>query len=121
MLMIVITLSKENNMKKVIKLSKFALAFSLVAGCATTSDIEKLQEQVNGLNTSVGQASAAAASAQSTAADAAAKAEAAEAAANRAANKSRDVNRKLHKKVKSLSQSLSESSSDKKIKSSMIK
>jgi len=100
-------------MEKVIKLSMFALAFSLVAGCATTSDIEKLQSQVNGLNTSVGQASADAARAQSTAADAAAKAEAAEAAANRAAKNSRDANRKLNKKVKS--------SSDKKIKSSMMK
>jgi murein lipoprotein len=108
-------------MKKVIKLLMIALAFSLVAGCATNSDIEKLQSQVNGLNASVGQVSADAARAQSTATDAAAKAEAAEAAANRAANKSRDVNRKLHKKTKSSSEHSSESLSDKKIKSSMVK
>jgi murein lipoprotein len=62
-------------MKKVISLSMFALAVSLVAGCATTSDIEKLQSQVDDLNTSVGRASADATSAQNTAADAAAKAE----------------------------------------------
>jgi outer membrane murein-binding lipoprotein Lpp len=36
-------------MKKVIKLSTIALAVSLVAGCATTSDVENLQSQVNGL------------------------------------------------------------------------
>jgi len=70
-------------MKKVIKLSMIALAVSLVVGCATTSDVENLQSQVNGLDTSVKQASADAASAQTTAADAAAKAQAAEAAANR--------------------------------------
>ena len=87
-------------MKKVIKLSMIALAFSLVAGCATTSDVENLQSQVNGLDTSVKQASADAASAQTTAADAAAKAEAAEAAANRAAQLSQDANSKLDKKFK---------------------
>ncbi|MDD1614762.1 MAG: Lpp/OprI family alanine-zipper lipoprotein [Methylococcaceae bacterium] len=86
-------------MKKVIKLSMIALAFSLVVGCATTSDVENLQSQV-GLNTSVKQASADAASAQTTAADAAAKAEAAEAAANRAAQLSEDANSKLDRKFK---------------------
>jgi septal ring factor EnvC (AmiA/AmiB activator) len=96
----VITLSKENNMIKVIKLSMIALAFSLVAACATTSDVENLQSQVDGLNTSVKQASADAASAQTTAADAAAKAEAAEAAANRAAQLSEDANSKLDRKFK---------------------
>ena len=104
-------------MKTIIKLPIFVLAIGLFAGCATTSDIEKLQLQVNDLSASVGQASAEAARAHSAAADAAAKAESAEAAANRAANKSRTVNRKLNKKAKTLS----ESSSDKKIKSSMIK
>ena len=87
-------------MKKVIKLSMIALAVSLVAGCATTSDVENIQSQVDGLNTSVQQASADAASAQSTAADAATKAEAAEAAANRAAQLSQDANSKLDRKFK---------------------
>jgi murein lipoprotein len=87
-------------MKKVIKLSMIVLIVSLVAACATTSDVENLQSQVNGLNASVKQASADAVSAQTTAADAAAKAEAAEAAANRAAQLSKDANKKVHKKFK---------------------
>ena len=87
-------------MKKVIKLSMIALAFSLVAACATTSDVENLQSQVNSLDTSVKQASTDATSAQTTAASAAAKAEAAEAAANRAAQLSQDANSKLNKKFK---------------------
>jgi murein lipoprotein len=87
-------------MKKVIKLSMIALVFSLVTACATTSDVENLQSQVNGLDTSVKQASANAASAQTTAADAAAKAEAAKAAASQAAQLSEDANTKLNKKFK---------------------
>jgi murein lipoprotein len=87
-------------MKKVIKLSMIALIFSLVTACATTSDVENLQSQVNGLDTSVKQASANAASAQTTAADAAAKAEAAKAAASQAAQLSEDANTKLNKKFK---------------------
>jgi multidrug resistance efflux pump len=87
-------------MKKVIKLSMIALAYSFVAACATTSDVENLQSQVNGLDTSVKQASADAASAQSTAIDAAAKAESATAAANRAAQLSQEANNKLDKKFK---------------------
>jgi murein lipoprotein len=87
-------------MKKVMKLSMIALALSLVTACATTSDVENLQSQVNGLDTSVKQASADAASAKTTAADAAAKAEAAEAAADRAAQLSQEANNKLDKKFK---------------------
>jgi murein lipoprotein len=87
-------------MKKVIKLSMIALALGLLSACATTSDIENLQSQVNGLDTSVKQASADAASAQTTAAGAAAKAEAAEAAANQAAQLSQDANAKLDRKFK---------------------
>lgn len=87
-------------MKKVIKLSMIALTFSLFTACATTSDVENLQSQVDGLNTSVKQASADAAGAQTTAADAAAKAEAAEAAANQAAQLSQDANNKLDRKFK---------------------
>jgi murein lipoprotein len=80
-------------MKKVIKLSMIALAVSLVAGCATNSDVEGLQSQVNSLDASVKQASADAASAQTTAADATEK-------ANRAAQLSQDANRKLDRKFK---------------------
>jgi hypothetical protein len=87
-------------MKKIAKLSVIALAVSLGAGCASTSDIEDLQSQVNGLDSSVKQASADAASAQTTAADAAAKAGAAEAAADRAAQLSQDANRKLDKRFR---------------------
>ena len=87
-------------MKIVIKLSIIALVLSLVTACATTSDVENLQSQVNGLDTSVKQASADAASAQTTAADAAARAAAAETAANRAAQLSQDANSKLDKKFK---------------------
>ena len=54
-------------MKKVMKLSMVALVASLVVGCASTSDIENLQSQVDGLKTSVAQASADAASAKSAA------------------------------------------------------
>ena len=77
-----------------------ALAFSLITACATTSDVEDLQSQVNGLDTSVKQASVNAASAQTTAADAAAKAEAAKAAASEAAQLSEDANTKLNKKFR---------------------
>ena len=77
-----------------------ALIFSLITAWATTSDVENLQSQVNGLDTSVKQASADAASAQTTAADAAAKAEAAKAAASEAAQLSEDANTKLNKKFK---------------------
>ena len=87
-------------MKKVMKLSIAALTFSLLAACATTSDVENLQSQVNGLDSSVKQASADAANAQTTAASAAAKAAAAESAANRAAQLSQDANEKLNKKFK---------------------
>lgn len=87
-------------MKKLIKLSMIALTVSLVAGCATTSDVENLQSQVDGVNASAKQASADAASAQTMAADAAARAEAAEAAANRAAQLSQNANKKLNRKFR---------------------
>ena len=80
-------------MKKVIKLSMIALALSLLAACATTSDVENLQSQVDGLDTSVKQASADAASAQATSADAVA-------AANQATKLSQEANSKLDKKFK---------------------
>ena len=76
------------------------LAFSLVTACATTSDVENLQSQVDGLNTSTKKASTDAVGAQYTASSAAAKAEAAEAAANKAAQLSQEANSKLDKKFK---------------------
>lgn len=87
-------------MKQIIKLAIIALTLSLVTACATNSDVEHLQSQVNGLDSSVKQASADASSAQSTAADAAAKSAAAEASANRAAQLSQDANAKLNKRFK---------------------
>jgi murein lipoprotein len=80
-------------MNKLIKLSMIAMALSLVAACATTSDVESLQTQINGLDSSVKQASADAASAQATAAEATAE-------ANQAAKLSQDANKKLDKKFK---------------------
>ena len=79
-------------MKKVIKLSMIAMAATLIVGCATNSDIENLQSQIDGLKISVEQASF---DAQSAAADAASKGSAAEYAANRAAQHAKDTNRKL--------------------------
>jgi outer membrane murein-binding lipoprotein Lpp len=82
-------------MKKVIKLSMIAMVATLVVGCASTSDIENLQSQIDGLKTSVASASSDAQSALAAANDAASKAAAAEAAANRAAQYAQDTNSKL--------------------------
>lgn len=87
-------------MKEIIKLAMVALVFSLITACASTSDVENLQSQVTGLDTSVKQASADAVSAQTTAADAAAKSASAEAAANRASQLSQDANAKLDRRFK---------------------
>jgi outer membrane murein-binding lipoprotein Lpp len=65
-----------------------AMVATLVVGCASTSDIENLQSQIDGLKTSV-------ASASSDAHSALAAATAAEAAANRAAQFAQDTNSKL--------------------------
>ncbi|GAB6139525.1 hypothetical protein JCM14076_02540 [Methylosoma difficile] len=82
-------------MKKVMKLTMIAAVAAMAVGCASTSDIDNLQSQIDGLKTSVAQASSDAASAQSAAADAASKAASAEAAANRAAQYAQDTNAKL--------------------------
>ena len=82
-------------MKKIAKISMIALVAGLVVGCATNGDIENLQSQIDGLKTSVAQASSDAAAAQSAANDASAKAASAEAAANRAAQYAQDTNSKL--------------------------
>ena len=87
-------------MNKVIKLSMLTLAFSLVTACATNSDVENLQSQVDGLDASVKQASADSASARTQAASAAAQAESDEAAANRAAELSQEANNKLDEKFR---------------------
>ena len=75
-------------MKKVMKLSMIAMVASLVVGCATNSDIENLQSQIDGLKTSVAQASSDAQSAQTAAQEA-------KDAANRAAQYAQDTNSKL--------------------------
>jgi murein lipoprotein len=75
-------------MKKLAKISMVALVASLMVGCATNSDIENLQTQIDGLKTSVAQVSSDASAAQSAAADA-------KAAAERAAQYSQDTNSKL--------------------------
>jgi len=72
-----------------------AMVATLVVGCASTSDIENLQSQIDGLKTSVASASSDAQSALAAANDAASKAAAAEAAANRAAQYAQDTNSKL--------------------------
>ena len=69
--------------------------FGLVNTSGSSRDIENLQTQIDGLKTSVYQASSDAQSAQSAAADASAKASAAESAANRAAQYAQDTNSKL--------------------------
>jgi len=70
------------------KLTMIAMVASLVVGCATNSDIENLQSQIDGLKTSVAQASSDAQSAQSAAQEA-------KDAANRAAQYAQDTNSKL--------------------------
>jgi len=80
-------------MKKVMKLTMIAMVASLVVGCATNSDIENLQSQIDGLKTSVAQASSDAQSAQSAAQEA-------KDAANRAAQYAQDTNSKLDRMFK---------------------
>jgi murein lipoprotein len=75
-------------MKRLIKVAMIALAASAMVGCATNSDVENLQTQVDGLKTSVSQASSDAAAANAAAMDA-------KAAADRAAQSAQDTNSKL--------------------------
>jgi outer membrane murein-binding lipoprotein Lpp len=82
-------------MKKVVKLSMIALLATMAVGCATNDDIANLQTQIDGLKTSVAQASSDAASAKSAADAASAQAASAETAANRAAQFAQDTNAKL--------------------------
>lgn len=78
---------------KLLKLSVIALTAGLAVGCASTSDIDNLQGQINGLKTDV-------ASAKDAASDASTKAANAEAAATRAANTADEVNTKLDRMFK---------------------
>jgi murein lipoprotein len=87
-------------MKKIVKIAAVALVAGLATGCASTSDLEKLQSQVNGLQGQVNTAAADAAQAKQSAADAASKAAAAEVAANRAAQYAQDTNSKLDRMFK---------------------
>jgi murein lipoprotein len=75
-------------MKRLIKVSMIALAASTMVGCATNGDVENLQTQVDGLKTSVAQASSDAAAASAAATDA-------KASADRAAQMAQDTNSKL--------------------------
>ena len=87
-------------MNKALKLTIVAMVASLAVGCASTSDIENLQTQVDDLKSSVSKASSDAASANSAASDAASRAAAAESAANRAASLAEETNSKLDRMFK---------------------
>lgn len=78
---------------KFLKLSMVALTAVLAVGCASTSDIENLQGQINTMKTDVE-------GAKSAANDASTRAAAAESAANRAANTAEEVNTKLDRMFK---------------------
>jgi len=84
----------------VLKISTVVIAAVLATGCASTSDIENLQSQIDGLKSQVSTAAADAATAQAAATEAATKAGAAEAAANRAAQYAQDTNSKLDRMFK---------------------
>ncbi len=87
-------------MMKIVKISTLVLVAGLATGCATKSDIEFLQTQLDGLKTQISTASTDAATAQAASASAATKAAAAEAAANRAAQYAQDTNNKLDRMFK---------------------
>ncbi len=77
-------------MKTMTKAAIMTLVAALAVGCATNSDVENIQRQIDGLKTSVAQASSDAASAQAAASDA-------KAAAERAAQYAQETNSKLDK------------------------
>jgi len=87
-------------MIKALKISAIVVTAGLATGCASTSDIEGLQSQIDGLKTQISSAATDSATAQAAAAEAAAKAAAAEAAANRAAQYAQDTNSKLDRMFK---------------------
>jgi murein lipoprotein len=87
-------------MMKTVKISAVILAACLATGCASTSDIENLQTQIDSMQTDVQTASSEAAKANAAVSEAVAKASAAEAAANRAAQYAQDTNSKLDRMFK---------------------
>ena len=87
-------------MIKALKISAIVLTAALATGCASTSTVEDLQSQIDGLSTQISTASANATSAQTSAASAAERATAAEAAANRAALAAEATNSKLDRMFK---------------------
>ena len=87
-------------MFKAIKISAIVLTAGLAVGCASTSDIDNLQSQIDGLRTDLDKNSAAVASAQNAAREAAARASAAEAAAERADGFAEETNSKLDRLFK---------------------
>ncbi len=87
-------------MMKVVKLSALVAVAALATGCASTSDIENLQGQIDALKPQVSAAASDAASAKAAAAEASSRASAAEAAANRAAEYAQDTNSKLDRMFK---------------------
>jgi outer membrane murein-binding lipoprotein Lpp len=89
-------------MIKLLKVSAVVLGVSLMAGCATTSDVaelqdnyEQLQADLNTVKAQTATISTKADQAASDASDAAANAAAATAAANRAADTAAETNQKL--------------------------
>mgnify|MGYP000565371554 CR=1 FL=1 len=87
-------------MTNALKISAIILTAGLATGCASTSDIEGLQSQIDTLNTQISSAAADSAAAKASAAEASAKASAAAAAANRAAQYAQDTNSKLDRMFK---------------------
>ncbi len=84
-------------MMKTVKFSVVVLAAALATGCASKSDIEFLQTQIDALKTQV---SSDVSKARVSSAKAAEKATSAEAAANRAAQYAQDTNNKLDRMFK---------------------
>ena len=82
-------------MKKLVKISAIVLSAGLAVGCASSGDIDYLQQQIDDLKNQTTKISADASAARAAAAEAGSRAAAAEAAANRAASYAEDTNRKL--------------------------
>lgn len=85
---------------RVLKVLAIVSVIGIATGCASSSDIDKLQSEIDGLKDQISTASSDAAKAQSSAAEAASKAASAESAANRAAKYAEDTNSKLDRMFK---------------------
>ena len=90
----------RGNYMRVLKVLAIASVIGIATGCASSSDIDKLQSEIDGLKDQISTASSDAAKAQSSAAEAASKAASAESAANRAAKYAEDTNSKLDRMFK---------------------